>query len=244
MIEKAKIVGDVTSNARGSGARYNYGKARLDLIPLVYIANSFNSNNYSDQHKVVHTILYFTGIFQESGDSVFLDQAMLAAKNYWEDCAKVFEYGANKYSLRGECTCEGGSKSKQYRLLVKQETNTNTLINLENSEKFFAIPATSALDLSKGVIIGLQEHSNICNVHKIEKSGNWNWVKGMNWSVPIGCIGRHSLKVLAKNELIDEESGLSHIGHIMCNLVMLKAFSNGYEEGNDLPPENLSVKIV
>ncbi len=168
MSDDTKIVGDITSNARGSGARYNYGKARLDLIPLIYIADSFFDINMSDEFKVVHSVLKLTGQFQESGNPLFLDEALILCKNHWNDCANVFEYGAQKYAT-------------------------------------------------------------------------FNWVKGMKWSVLIGCIGRHSLKVLAKGEINDDESGLPHIGHIMCNLVMLKAFVSGYPEGNDLPPKYFSV---
>lgn len=330
MTDETKVVGDITSNTRGSGARFNSGKPRLDLIPLVFIANTFNTDNMTQEYKTVHSILYFTGMFQETGDPIFLDQAMTAGKDYWADCAKVFEYGADKYSTRGDCVCEGGEKAKLYRASViheinmkknyeiqtqntesakkkteengtsktksessslnetetkkdqltqsidrnarNQESNESmvsstlntvqcsnadasyapeqqnctsiTTIKLEKLEEYFAIPATLALDFSKGLTIGLTEHTNTCNVHKSSGSGLWNWVKGMNWSVPIGCIGRHSLKVLAKNELSDDESGLLHMGHIMCNLVMLKAFHAGYAEGNDLPPKYFSVDIV
>lgn len=73
------------------------------------------------------------------------------------------------------------------------------------------------------------------------KYAKWNWVKGMQWSVPLGCIGRHSLDVFSGEER-DKESGLLHVGHIMCNIVMLKAYLTGFPEGNDLPPKNFSVR--
>lgn len=168
MTDETKIVGDITSNTRGSGARYNYGKARVELIPLVYIADTFNTSNMPIEFQIVHSMLYFTGMFQNSGDPIFLEQALTTGKSYWTDCAKVFEYGAQKYA-------------------------------------------------------------------------EYNWVKGMKWSVPIGCIGRHALKVLTKGETNDDESGLLHVGHIMCNLVMLKAFQAGYPEGDDLPPKYFRV---
>lgn len=72
------------------------------------------------------------------------------------------------------------------------------------------------------------------------KYASWNWLKGMNWSVPVACIGRHALKI-SKGELIDEESKISHRGHIMCNLVMLIQYVETYPEGNDLP-QNLFEK--
>lgn len=67
------------------------------------------------------------------------------------------------------------------------------------------------------------------------KYAAWNWAKGMPWSVPIGCIGRHALAMLAKGETTDPESGLTHRGHLMCNLVMLQSYLSTYPEGDDRP---------
>lgn len=113
-------IGDVTSDERGSGARFNGGKARLDLVPLQGL----------------------------------------------EDAARVFEYGAQKYAP-------------------------------------------------------------------------WNWAKGMAWSVPIGCMMRH-LMAIQRGEEIDPESGLPHIGHLMCNALMLATFRHTYPEGNDYGSRHLT----
>lgn len=107
-------IGDVTSKDRGSGARYNAGKARYDLIPIASL----------------------------------------------KPAADVFEYGAEKYAPM-------------------------------------------------------------------------NWAKGMDWSVPIGCVLRH-LAALQSGEKIDPESGKSHIGHILCNAIMLAHFEQFYPEGDDV----------
>lgn len=72
------------------------------------------------------------------------------------------------------------------------------------------------------------------------KYASWNWTKGMMWSVPIGCIGRHSLNMF-NGEMLDKESGINHLGHIMCNVVMLKLYFNNYKEGNDLPPKSFGL---
>ena len=66
------------------------------------------------------------------------------------------------------------------------------------------------------------------------KYAEWNWLKGMAWSIPLACCGRH-LMHLRDGELLDAESGLPHWGHIMCNLVMLITYAEVYPEGNDLP---------
>lgn len=108
-------IGDVTSQARGSGARFNDGKVPLDLIPLSSLT----------------------------------------------DCARVFGYGRKKYAA-------------------------------------------------------------------------WNWAKGMDWSVPYGCALRH-LSAWFNGEDNDPESGLPHLGHVMCNLVMLSTFARTFPEGDDRP---------
>lgn len=68
-----------------------------------------------------------------------------------------------------------------------------------------------------------------------KKYAEWNWAKGMPWSVPIGCIVRHLMAIVERGELTDPESGLHHHGHIMCNLVMLHTFVQNYPEGDDRP---------
>jgi hypothetical protein len=46
---------------------------------------------------------------------------------------------------------------------------------------------------------------------------------------------RH-LSAWQQGEEIDEESGLPHMAHAMCNLRMLVLFSETYREGDDRPP--------
>ncbi len=151
-------VGDVNSDAKGSGARYNDGKPPLDLIPLRLIAEAY----IGMPDEQLRFSLLNVGQFQETGDRRFLLEALFHLGQPWIECAEVFGYGRKKYA-------------------------------------------------------------------------SWNWAKGMNWSVPIGCIGRHWLKIVAKKEELDDESGLSHRGHIACNIVMLLTFVVTYPEGNDLP---------
>lgn len=107
-------VGDIRSNARGSGARYNDNKTRLDLIPLASL----------------------------------------------KPAADVFEYGAAKYA-------------------------------------------------------------------------KFNWQKGQQWSVPLECAMRH-IAALQRGEMIDPESGQPHVGHLLCNAIMLSHFYMYYPEGDDL----------
>lgn len=115
-LPKTEGIGDINSDDKGTGARYNSGKPKLSLIPL--------------------TTLY--------------------------DEARVWEYGEKKYKA-------------------------------------------------------------------------WNWTKGMQWSVPLECALRHLARWQAGEEN-DEESGLPHLAHAMCNLRMLTLYAKTYTEGDDRPP--------
>lgn len=156
-------VGDVNSNARGTGARYNDGKPPVNLIPLSIIAGSFQAAAFPHDsvRGRVRRSLDMLGGFQETGDRDYLDCAIDEVRYYWTYCAEVFDYGRKKYA-------------------------------------------------------------------------EWNWAKGMNWSVPLGCAGRHALRIF-EGDLIDVESGLYHVGHYLANLVMLAHYVDNYPEGNDLP---------
>ena len=117
--EQGMSVGDITSNEKGTGARYNSGKAEYSQIPL-------------------HLL---------------------------EGAAKVFMYGEKKYA-------------------------------------------------------------------------KFNWMKGMNWSVPYDCLMRHMF-AWYRGEEADQESLESHLDHAIANLLMLKLYAQTYKEGDNRPPKEL-----
>lgn len=67
------------------------------------------------------------------------------------------------------------------------------------------------------------------------KYAPWNWAKGMAWSIPLACAARHLKKVIELGEQDDDESKLSHRGHVVCNIVMLLTYLQNYPEGDDRP---------
>lgn len=67
-----------------------------------------------------------------------------------------------------------------------------------------------------------------------KKYAEWNWLKGMAWSIPLGCAVRH-LEHMYNSEDIDDESGLSHKGHFLCNVCMLMMYDEFYRDGDDRP---------
>lgn len=66
------------------------------------------------------------------------------------------------------------------------------------------------------------------------KYAEWNWAKGMKWSVPLACAARHLIAMI-NGEDIDPESGLPHRGHVFCNVVMLLVYMGTFVEGDDRP---------
>lgn len=157
-------IGDISSDKKGTGARFNDGKARLDLIPLSLLAS------------------------QVSGYGSWAAQALADVGRFQTDC-----------------------------------TNTGALYEAYES---------------LGDLAGALRDEAAVFEYGAKKYAAWNWAKGMNWSVPIGCFARHALAVIGGEEN-DPESGLPHRGHMACNLRMLMLFVETHPEGNDLPPVGL-----
>lgn len=68
------------------------------------------------------------------------------------------------------------------------------------------------------------------------KYAEWNWAKGMQWSVPYACIMRH-MAAWSRGEDFDKESGKPHLGHVMANLLMLEHYATAYKAGDNRPKE-------
>lgn len=154
-------VGDLNSDAKGSGARKNAGKPQLDLIPIrIWRARWKQSINWSRDLDMLFAALQG---WQE-GRTELLGDWLLSncPSEYFGEAVKVLEFGAKKYVA-------------------------------------------------------------------------WNWAKGMPWSVCVGCILRHTQKIL-RGEDIDDDSGALHWGHIVCNVIFLVWYADQYPEGDDRPP--------
>ena len=164
-------IGDVNSNERGTGARYNDGKVPYDMLPLGlllgWMADTFQLDepDHSAQEVLSHL-----GRWQ-AGDDEALDHALLATCDQtiglpaFADAARVFQHVTTR---------------------------------------------------------------------PVKPYPKWNWMKGMPWSVPLGCAVRHALAWLGGEEL-DPDTGLPHRGHLQCNLLMLKLYAKTYPEGDDRP---------
>jgi len=163
----AQGVGNVHSNEKGSGARFNNGKPAMELLPLRDVATLLIGDLGGPTPETV--CLSYLAAFQE-GNDVALFNAMQALGNPREtltECAQVFDYGKRKYA-------------------------------------------------------------------------EWNWAKGMKWSIPLACATRHLLAMAYGEEIdpVEEKgSGLPHRGHVMCNLFMLALYVRNFKEGDDRPVE-------
>ena len=164
--------GDVKSDKKGSGARFNDGKVSYELIPIRIFANQIKFDlalkGSSKRVECIYNALLALQHWQEGGDVSDLYESTKAMLGdsfggvAWDECARVFEYGVKKYA-------------------------------------------------------------------------EWNWLKGMQWSVPLGCAVRHLEHIYAGEEL-DHESGLRHRGHFLCNVCMLIMYADFYKEGDNRPP--------
>jgi hypothetical protein len=67
------------------------------------------------------------------------------------------------------------------------------------------------------------------------KYAPFNWEKGLSWSETADSMINHTRKWLRREET-DEESGLSHVGHILCNALFLAAFVARGSGTDDRPP--------
>lgn len=93
-------VGDVTSNARGSGARYNAGKVPLDLLLLIDVADMLPRD--TEERRDVIEALGALGTFQETRDREALEAVVACLySSHTEalrDAARVLDYGRKKYA--------------------------------------------------------------------------------------------------------------------------------------------------
>ena len=89
-------VGDVISNERGSAARFNTGKPPFELIPVWVIAQTeaYRGRGESD----AQTVLEMLGSWQRGKIERAPEILAAAPMEWWADCARVFDYGRNKYA--------------------------------------------------------------------------------------------------------------------------------------------------
>ena len=93
-------VGDVNSQSRGSGARANGGKPRLDLIPIAIWQKIWQGKvcaTNEHERELISNLLTYLKLWQE-GKTWHIDHAVYELQEFVEPCVRVFEYGIKKYA--------------------------------------------------------------------------------------------------------------------------------------------------
>lgn len=74
------------------------------------------------------------------------------------------------------------------------------------------------------------------------KYGDRNWEQGIQWSRIFGAIQRH-LWAFWNDEGIDPESGLPHLAHAGCNIMMLLHYSKFNLDCDDRPATKIKEEV-
>jgi hypothetical protein len=95
-------IGDINSDAKGSGARFNTGKPPYDLVPLALVGASLQDPRWypTDAENAAATALIALGDYQSRrrGTEALYDMLRVVGLEGWDECAQVFDYGRGKYA--------------------------------------------------------------------------------------------------------------------------------------------------
>ena len=76
-----------------------------------------------------------------------------------------------------------------------------------------------------------------------EKYAERNWERGMKWSKVLASMKRHIL-AFERGEDFDNETGLHHMAHVMCNAGFLTEYYKIYPQGDDRPHSYLNLPKI
>lgn len=169
MLTATPPVGDLSSNAMGTGARFNSGKVAFDLMPWLVVAHSLPVHN--DDQQFVREALRALGEFQAGDDFALEHMLAMTAK---------------------------GARISYHDLMC--------------------------------------ETAHVLDIARRGKYKDWNWSKGMPWSVPIAAAARHLLLGMYDDgRALDPETHKLHAGHVGCNGIFLMQYLHTYRAGDDRP---------
>ena len=115
---------------------------------------------------------------------------------------------------------------------LKEEEKAGSALRFDNGKiQHELISPNSANELAKVLTFGASKYA-----------AN-NWRKGMKWSRVLGSLKRH-LNAIERGEDYDEESGLLHSSHILCNAMFLTDYYKLYPEGDDRQHSYLNDKKI
>ena len=104
--------------------------------------------------------------------------------------------------------------------LAGQESSTGSLRYNKGKAGVHQVPPDVIIDIAKVLDYGASKYSE------------FNWAKGNNLSVPYACAMRHLLAFWS-GEDNDKESGLSHLAHVMTNIMMMSFYKKNFTQFDD-----------
>lgn len=92
--QPAQQVGDINSDARGTGARFNAGKAKVEYIPMRVLLDVYKGRTTEQLFCVAASVADF-----EEGDDLCAKEALsrLIQDGFLADTCAQFDFGAKKY---------------------------------------------------------------------------------------------------------------------------------------------------
>jgi len=90
----------------------------------------------------------------------------------------------------------------------------------EGKPRYDLVPQFAQLQYVKVLTAGAKKYSDD------------NWKKGMKWSKVLASMKRH-IAAYERGEDYDQETGILHAGHIMCNAAFLAEYYKIYPQGDD-----------
>jgi len=88
------------------------------------------------------------------------------------------------------------------------------------------IPSRAAFEVGRVFKHGADKYDETDKLH------DNNWREGMNWSRLMDAALRH-IYAFKQGEDIDRDSGLSHLAHAVCSLMMLEEYRSIFPQGDD-----------
>ena len=83
-------------------------------------------------------------------------------------------------------------------------------------------------------LVPVRALTDVANVFSFgaNKYGDYNWQRGMKWSVMLESLERHLQRIKMGLDH-DEESGMLHVSHLITNALMLNEYYHTFPQGDD-----------
>lgn len=200
---------------------------------------SMDNSSFNDHFGHVCNECYF-GKYEERIDfdsgSMSAGYTKLPIKHLWnnkEKLMQIYKQNDGGSAVEEKFTYEDASKLKEgleksfqenitriNQELAGQESSTGSLRYNKGKAGVHQVPPDVVLDIAKVLDYGASKYSE------------FNWAKGNNLSVPYACAMRHLL-AFWNGEDNDKESGLSHLAHVMTNIMMMSFYKKNFTQFDD-----------